>query len=57
MKKLIAAAVAATFAMGSAFAQIPVPTPEVAAHAPAKKASHKKVAHKKAHKKVRKAAV
>ncbi|WP_107877891.1 hypothetical protein [Pseudoduganella sp. UC29_71] len=56
MKKLIAAAIAATFAMGTAFAQAPVAATETAAPVH-KKAAHKKTAHKKAaHKKVKKAA-
>lgn len=53
MKKLIAAVIAATFAMGTAFAQAPAASTEAAVAAPAhKKAVHKKAAHKKAHKKV-----
>lgn len=57
MKKLIAAAIAATFAMGTAFAQAPVAAAEMAAAPVHKKAVHKKAAHKKvAHKKAKKAA-
>ncbi|WP_436267677.1 hypothetical protein [Pseudoduganella sp. LjRoot289] len=58
MKKLIAAVIAATFAMGTAFAQAPATAPEAAVAAPAhKKAVHKKTAHKKSAKKaVKKAA-
>lgn len=50
MKKLIAAIIATTFAMGTAFAQTPAPATDMAAAAP----THKKAAkakHKKSHKK------
>jgi hypothetical protein len=56
MNKLIAAIVAATFAMGTAFAQAPAapaPAAPVAAAEPAAPAAHKK-AHKAKHKKAKK---
>lgn len=56
MKKLIAAVIAATFAMGTAFAQAPVAAADHVAAPAHKKAPHKKAAHKKAaHKKAKKA--